>query len=83
MYRDIACLALRVKIDHQFFAAVADKVASQDTFALVEHEVEEVIKVAEERAEGAAARGFLGGPQMWGLIALAVVIVILLIFYIR
>ena len=67
----------------QFFAAFADKVGSQDAFTLVEHEVEEVIKVAEERAEGAAARGFLGGPQMWGLIALAVLIVILLIFYIR
>lgn len=66
----------------QFFASFADKVASEDGFTRVEHEVEEVIKVAEERAEGAAARGFLGGPQMWGLIALAVVIIILLIFYI-
>ena len=48
---------------------------------IVEHEVEEVIKIAEERTEVAAVRGFLGGPQMWGLLALAVVIVILLIFY--
>ncbi len=66
----------------QFFAAFAEKVGTEDGFAAVEHEVEEVIKIAEERAEGAAARGFLGGPQMWGLIALAAVIVILLIFYI-
>jgi uncharacterized protein len=43
------------------------------------HEVAEVAHDAEERAEGAAVRGFLGGPPMWGLIALAVVIVLLLI----
>ncbi len=66
----------------QFFAAFAKQVGTEDGFAAVEHEVEEVIKIAEERAEGAAARGFLGGPQMWGLIALAAIIVVLLIFYI-
>ncbi len=66
----------------QFFSAFAKQVGTEDGFAAVEHEVEEVIKIAEERAEGAAARGFLGGPQMWGLIALAALIVILLIFYI-
>ena len=65
----------------QFFAAFADKVGSEDAFEQVEHEVEEAIKVAEERTEEAAIRGFLGGPQMWGLIALAVLIVILLIFF--
>ena len=65
----------------QFFAAFAQKVGSEDAFTQVEHEVEEVIKIAEERAEGAAARNFLGGPQMWGLIALAIVIVVILIFF--
>ena len=65
----------------QFFAAFAKKVGSEDAFTQVEHEVEEVIKIAEERAEGAAARNFLGGPQMWGLIALAIVIVVILIFF--
>ncbi len=65
----------------QFFSAFADKVGSEDGFTHLEHEVEEVIKIAEERTEGAAIRGFLGGPQMWGLIALAVIIVIILIFY--
>ncbi len=65
----------------QFFAAFADKVGSEDGFTHLEHEVEEVIKIAEERTEGAAIRGFLGGPQMWGLLALAVIIVIILIFY--
>ena len=66
----------------QFFATFVDKVGSEDGFGHLEHEVEEVIKIAEERAEGAAARGFLGGPQMWGLLALAAIIVILLVFYI-
>ncbi len=65
----------------QFFAAFTDKVSSEDGFTRVEHEVEEVIKIAEERAEGAAASGFLGGPQMWGLIALAAIIVVILIFF--
>ena len=67
----------------QFFAAFAKKVGDEDGFARVEHEVEEVIKIAEERAEGAAARDFLGGPQMWGLIALGVLVVILLVFFVR
>ncbi len=67
----------------QFFTAFAEKVSSEDGFAAVEHEVEEVIKIAEERAEGAAARDFLGGPQMWGLVALGVLIVILLVFFVR
>jgi carbon monoxide dehydrogenase subunit G len=65
----------------QFFAALAKEVGTGDGFAAVEHEVEEVIKIAEERAEGAAARNVLGGPQMWGLIALAVLIVVLLVFF--
>ncbi len=65
----------------QFFAAFVKEVSSEDAFTRVEHEVEEVIKIAEERAEGAAARNFLGGPQMWGLVALAAVIVVLLIFF--
>jgi hypothetical protein len=43
------------------------------------HEVVEAAHHAEERAEEAAVRGFLGGPQMWGLIALAAVIVLILI----
>jgi hypothetical protein len=33
----------------------------------------------EERAEAAAARGFLGGPTMWGLLALLIVMIVLLI----
>jgi carbon monoxide dehydrogenase subunit G len=64
----------------QFFARFADKVSTEDGFAQVEHEVEEAVKVVEERAEVAAAKGFLGGPQMWGLIALAIVILIIIIF---
>uniref|UniRef100_UPI00244AF3D0 SRPBCC domain-containing protein n=1 Tax=Stappia indica TaxID=538381 RepID=UPI00244AF3D0 len=45
------------------------------------HEAEErVVKTAREvetEVETAAGRGFLGGPMVWGLAALAVVIVIL------
>jgi len=65
----------------QFFANFVEKVSTDDAFEQVEHEVEEAVKVVEERTEEAAVRGFLGGPQMWGLIALAIVIVIILIFY--
>jgi carbon monoxide dehydrogenase subunit G len=64
----------------QFFARFADKVSTEDAFEQVEHEVEEAVKAVEERAEVAAARGFLGGPQMWGLIALAIVILLIILF---
>lgn len=37
-------------------------------------------EAVEERIEEAAARGFLGGPYMWGLLALIVVIVLILMF---
>src|SRR5258705_338024 len=36
-------------------------------------------EAVEERAEVAAGSGFLGGPTMWGLIALAVVIIIIIL----
>ncbi|MEW5425213.1 carbon monoxide dehydrogenase subunit G [Amorphus sp. 3PC139-8] len=45
-----------------------------------EHEVEERVHEAEERLEVEAGKGTLGGPWMWGLIAFAIVIVLLLIF---
>jgi carbon monoxide dehydrogenase subunit G len=70
----------------QFFAAFAERVAGEGVLTRAEHvaeevvhEVAEVAQHAEERAESAAARGFLGGPQMWALIALVVVVVLLLI----
>ena len=44
------------------------------------HEVADIAHEAEERVEGAAARGWLGGPQMWGLLALAVVVIAIIIF---
>ncbi|WP_349357968.1 carbon monoxide dehydrogenase subunit G [Stappia sp.] len=46
----------------------------------VEHAAEDLGKAAhevEERVEQAAERGFLGGPMMWGLIALAGLIALL------
>lgn len=45
------------------------------------HAVAEVAYEAEEEVEKAAVRSFLGGPQMWGLLALIVVIVVILLFY--
>jgi carbon monoxide dehydrogenase subunit G len=73
----------------RFFGAFAEKVgtpAEEGVVARAEHAVEEaahevaeVAHHAEERAEEAAVRGFLGGPQMWALLALAVVIVLLLV----
>jgi uncharacterized protein len=65
----------------QFFGAFAEKVggvappAEEGLVERAEHAVEEV----EEEAEKAAVRGFLGGPQMWALLALVVVIVILFV----
>ncbi|MDQ0317646.1 SRPBCC family protein [Amorphus orientalis] len=52
----------------------------ESTFSEIEHEVEERFHEAEERLETEAGRGTLGGPWMWGLIAFAIVIVLLLIF---
>lgn len=79
----------------KFFATFAEKVGTpagetaEEEEGFVEraehavegaaHEVAEVAHEAEERAEEAAVRGFLGGPEMWALIALAVVIILLLI----
>jgi hypothetical protein len=38
------------------------------------------VEDAEERMEVAAGKGFLGGPVTWGMIALAVVILLLWFF---
>ena len=70
----------------QFFGTFASRLAdgpiarAEHAVEDVAHEVVEVARDAEERAEVAAGRGFLGGPQVWALIALAVIIAILLIF---
>jgi carbon monoxide dehydrogenase subunit G len=50
-------------------ADVADLIADPEVTA----------EAVEERIEAAAERGFLGGPYMWGLIALIIVIALLLI----
>ncbi len=41
------------------------------------HAVGEVAHEAEEEVEGAAVRGFLGGPMMWGLLVIVVGVVVL------
>jgi carbon monoxide dehydrogenase subunit G len=70
----------------QFFATFVDKVGGEGALARVEHAAEEVAhemaeaaREAEERAEEAAARNFLGGPQMWALLVIVIVVAALLI----
>jgi hypothetical protein len=64
----------------------------EGAFARAEHAVEQAVEgaahavsgaahEAEEEVEKAAVTGFLGGPQMWGLLALIVVIVIIIFFF--
>jgi hypothetical protein len=71
----------------EFFDAFAETVGGGGFVERAEHAVEEAAHrvaeaahEAEERAEGAAIRGFLGGPQMWGLLALIVVILLIVLF---
>jgi len=68
----------------QFFGAFTEKLGGEGVIARAEHAVEDAVHEvaeaahhAEERAETAAARGFLGGPQIWALLVLVAVIVLL------
>jgi carbon monoxide dehydrogenase subunit G len=81
---------------NQFFGAFAERVGgdtgndtadreslvtrAEHTIEEVAHDVAAVAHDIEERVEVAAGRGWLGGPQMWGLIALAAVILVIVIF---
>jgi hypothetical protein len=69
-------------------AAAPAAAASETLVARAEHAVEEaahdvahIAHEAEERVEVAAARNWLGGPQMWGMLALVAVILMIIIFY--
>jgi carbon monoxide dehydrogenase subunit G len=79
----------------QFFTAFAANVAGRPEAAAppagdekgetavladVVRDPEVTAEAVEERLEAAAGRGVLGGPYMWGLLALIVVIVLILIF---
>lgn len=77
----------------QFFAKFTEKVggaaaaAAESTIERVEHAVEHAVEEAahtvaeaEEEVEKAAVTGFLGGPQMWALLALIAGIVLIIIF---
>ena len=61
-------------------AAVADDNGETAVVADVISDPEVTAEAVEERLEVAAGRGVLGGPYMWGLLALIVVIVLILIF---
>jgi len=76
----------------QFFSAFAEKVGGgaaaaqpedigeEAVLADVEKDPEVTAEAIEERLEVAAGRGFLGGPYVWGLLALLAIIVLILIF---
>ena len=78
-----------IALVNQLFDNVADLLQKEDNrvkknspdFDDVLHEAEDPILELEHEAEEAAATGFLGGAQMWGWIALAIFILILLIFF--
>ncbi|MBA5775838.1 carbon monoxide dehydrogenase subunit G [Stappia sp. F7233] len=60
--------------------SIANEHLAEDvgTFAeKVEHTVGDAVHKAEERVEEAAAKGAFGGPLVWGMIALAAIIVVL------
>jgi carbon monoxide dehydrogenase subunit G len=57
-----------------------DDVGETAVVADVVRDPEVTAEAVEERLEEAAAKGVLGGPYMWGLLALIVVIVLILIF---
>lgn len=66
----------------QFFGAFAERVAKgeETVIADVIADPEVTAEAVEERLEIAASRGAFGGPYVWGLIALVVVIALILIF---
>ncbi len=55
----------------------ARSLANEHAVEEVEHAVEDAVHHAEESVERAATKGVLGGPMMWGLLALLVVIALL------
>jgi carbon monoxide dehydrogenase subunit G len=77
------------QLANEFFGAFAARVGgvpaeppgAKAVIADVIGDSEVIAEAVEERAEIAAGRGFLGGPQVWALIALAVVILLLIIFH--
>lgn len=77
------------KMADQFFTAfaerlgggaAADDIGEEAVVADVISDPEVTAEAIEERLEVAAGRGVLGGPYVWGLIALLVVIILIVIF---
>jgi carbon monoxide dehydrogenase subunit G len=60
-------------------AAAADEKGETAVVADVIGDPEVTAEAVEERLEAAAGRGVLGGPYMWGLLALVIVIIVLLL----
>lgn len=59
---------------------VEDDIGHGDNISDVTREIGEAVQDAEEALEAEAGRGTLGGPAMWGIIAIGIVIVLLMMF---
>lgn len=57
-----------------------DEIGHGDNISDVTREIGEAVQDAEEALETEAARGTLGGPAMWGIIAIGAMIVLLMVF---
>lgn len=69
------------QLDHSPAAVQLGDEPSEDVVEDKSETAGEVAEEIEERIEMAAERGFLGGPTVWGLLALAILIILLLVFY--
>ncbi len=73
------------KLADQFFASFAEKASAPVAETVgqrieeVVHEVEEVVHDVEEEVEAKAAMGFLGGPIVWGMLAILAVLLVIFI----
>jgi len=61
-----------------FGGAVVEE--EESTLEHAVHEVEDAVRDAEEKLEVAAGSNVLGGPMVWGLIALGVIVLLILFF---
>ena len=73
------------KMADEFFANFAARVAGpadgdEGTIEHAVHEVEDAMRDAEEKLEVAAGANVLGGPAVWGLLALAIIILAIILF---
>lgn len=66
--------------DEATMSEADDEVGHGDNISDVAREIGEAVQDAEEALEVKAASGTLGGPVMWGILAMAAVVVLLMVF---